>query len=145
MKRLTSRSTTQTQSTADKVESVKANLPKPEDPPAKSDFHSHDTSAHDVGSGGQNAHNPETTSSTGTNASGAATGDSVVRTSADTYHTETAGLSVGRNPDGKPPSDAVAGDKKKTQGVEQGTENPDYGYPHKNDPSSGVDGPTRRE
>lgn len=134
----------QPQSKADKIEEVRSNLPLPEDPPAKSDFHTHDTSAHDVGSGGDNAQNPEISSSTGLGSSGPATGDSDVRSSATVYNENTAGSEVGRSQGGKLPSDAVAGGKKGSSDVEQ-TEKPDYGYPHKSDPSSGVDGPTRRE
>ena len=111
-----------------------------------SDFNSADASTVNVGSGdSKRAYNPEMTSSAGV--SGAATGDSAVRVDGDAYKTNTAGLDVGRTRveglDG-PPSDAVAGGKKNTQGVTD-TGNKDYGYPHKSDPSSGVDGPTRRE
>lgn len=43
-----------------------------------------------------------------------------------------------------PPSDAVAGGKKKSQGV-QGTMQGDSGYPHESDPSSGDVHQTRRQ
>ena len=76
-----------------------------------------------------------------------ASGESAVRVSGDANKTNTAGLDVGRTQvEGldQPPSDAVTGDKRGTTGV-TGTEGKDYGYPHSADPSSGVDGPTRRE
>lgn len=133
------------QSKADKIEEVRSGLPLPEDAPTASDFNSTDTKPHaGVGSGGDGAHNPGISSSTGLGSAGPATGDSAVRTSGQVYNKETAGTEVGRSQGGKLPSDAVAGAKKGSDDVES-TEKPDYGYPQKNDPSSGVDGPTRRE
>lgn len=99
-----------------------------------------------MGSGdSKHAHNPELANSAGIREP--ASGQSAFRVSGDEYKTNTEGFNVGRTRvEGldKPPNDAVAGDKRGTTGV-TGTQGKDYGYPHKNDPSSGVDGPTRRE
>ncbi|KAI4763374.1 hypothetical protein E4T52_14876 [Aureobasidium sp. EXF-3400] len=116
------------QNKADLIEERRSNLPKPEDPPVKSDFNSTDPSTVDVGSGrvssgfshGNDALREPTT------------GDSTAR-SADA----TLGEGVGR--EGKDglsgiPNDAVTREAKNKAGLSD-TTGKDYGYP-KNDPSS---------
>ena len=124
----------QNQSKADIIEERKSNLPLPDAPPVKSDFNSADASTQNVGSGGVSD-----TFSKGDDAlRGPATGDSAVRTSADTLSTNTLGQNVGREGiEGGIPNDAVArGSKDKENTVN--TTGKDYGYPQKSDPSSGL-------
>jgi hypothetical protein len=113
---------------AELIEERRSNLPKPEDPPVKSDFNSNDPSTVDVGSGRVSdsiAHGNDALREP-------ATGDSFAR-SADS----TLGQGVGR--EGKDglsgiPNDAVTREAKHKAGLAD-TTGKDYGYP-KNDPSS---------
>ncbi|CAD0097635.1 unnamed protein product [Aureobasidium mustum] len=113
---------------AELIEERRSNLPKPEDPPVKSDFNSADPSTVNVGSGGVSD-----TFSHGNDAlREPATGDSAAR-SADA----TLGQGVGR--EGKDglsgiPNDAVTREAKGKAGLAD-TTGQDYGYP-KNDPSN---------
>jgi hypothetical protein len=116
------------QNKADLIEERRSNLPKPEDPPVKSDFNSTDPSTVDVGSGRVSdgfSHGNDALREP-------ATGDSAAR-SADA----TLGQGVGR--EGKDglsgiPNDAVTREAKHKAGLAD-TTGKDYGYP-KNDPSS---------
>ncbi|KAF2102592.1 hypothetical protein NA57DRAFT_33482 [Rhizodiscina lignyota] len=110
----------------DIIEERKANLPLPDDPPVQSDWNSADARTVNVGSGGQaddisygagsdSMRGP----ATGTNVAG---GD-VGRTAKDNL----SGL----------PNDAVTREAKNKPGLAD-TTGPDYGYPQKSDPSSGL-------
>jgi hypothetical protein len=103
----------------DLVDERKANLPLPDQPPVASDFNSADARTVNVGSGGQEA--GISTGSLREPATGDASGAG--RQAKD-------GLSG-------IPNDAVTRDQKDHAGLEQ-TTGKDYGYPGKNDPSSGV-------
>jgi len=116
------------QNKADLIEERRSNLPKPEAPPAKSDFNSKDPSTVDVGSGRFS----EGISHGNDALREPATGDSTAR-SADA----TLGEGVGR--EGKDglsgiPNDAVTREAKGKAGLSD-TTGKDYGYP-KNDPSN---------
>jgi hypothetical protein len=126
------------QSKADIIDKRKANLPLPDQPPQASDWQSADARTVNVGSGGVQG---DISSGGGSDSlRGPATGDSAVRTDGGEWKTHTAGLNVGRTAkdglDGLP-NDAVSRDKKDAAGLED-TTGKDYGYPSKNDPSSGL-------
>jgi hypothetical protein len=117
------------------IEERKANLPLPEQPPVASDWQSADERNVNVGSGGVSGDISHSGLGSDT-LRNPATGDSSVRADgADLKkHTAVGGGRVGV--DGIP-NDAVTRDKKHNPGLED-TTNKDYGYPHKNDPSSGL-------
>lgn len=114
-----------------------ANLPLPDQPPTSSDFSSADARTVNVGSGEQ----PTGGFSHGQDAlRGPATGDSAVRTDGISNKTNTLGQGVGREAAeglGGIPNDAVAQGSKNKSSLED-TTGKDYGYPQKNDPSSGI-------
>ncbi|THV77388.1 hypothetical protein D6D18_03902 [Aureobasidium pullulans] len=118
---------------AELIEERRSNLPKPEDPPVKSDFNSADPSTVNVGSGAISGG-----FSVGNDAlREPATGDSAVRTDGAAYGVNTLGQGVGR--EGKDglnglPNDAVAREAKGKSNLAD-TTGKDYGYP-KNDPSN---------
>lgn len=124
-------------SKADIIEERKANLPLPDDPPAASDFNSLDERTVNVGPGAQSA---DLSSDPSSGLREPATGPSAARVDGETSKVNTAGLDVGRTAkealDGLP-NDAVTRDKKDAKGLAD-TTGRDYGYPEKNDPSSGV-------
>ena len=130
-------STDQTnKSKSDLIAERQANLPLPEQPPGPSDWNSADPSTVNVGSGGVSD-----TFSYGKDAlREPATGDSSVRTDGDALKTNTLGQGVGRQGHDDLsgiPNDAVTREAKGKKGL-QDTTNKDYGYPQKNDPSSGL-------
>ncbi|KAF2024627.1 hypothetical protein EK21DRAFT_117606 [Setomelanomma holmii] len=104
----------------DLIDERKAALPLPEQPPVASDFNSADARTVNVGSGGQ-----ETGVSSGGSLREPATGDA-----------SGAGRETKDGLSGIP-NDTVTRDQKNHKGLED-TTNKDYGYPGKNDPSSGV-------
>lgn len=112
-------------------------MPLPDDPPGPSDFNSADQRTVNVGSGEQ----PTGDFSHGNDAlRGPATGDSAVRADPATNKTNVQGQGVGREAaEGLSglPNDAVAQGSKNKAGLED-TTGKDYGYPQKNDPSSGT-------
>ncbi|KAK8214836.1 hypothetical protein M8818_002419 [Zalaria obscura] len=108
-----------------------ANLPLPEQPPVASDWNSSDASTVNVGSGGQS----DQFSVGNASLREPATGDSGVR-SADSNLAQGAGRE-GKDNLGGLPNDAVAREAKGKAGTTD-TTNKDYGYPQKNDPSSGL-------
>jgi len=107
------------------IDERKANLPLPDQPPQASDWNSADERNVNVGSGGNAAltHEGLGTSSTNDPAIGGGDLSSVGRQGVE-------GL------DG-PPNDAVTRNKKDAAGLAD-TTGKDYGYPAKNDPSSGI-------
>lgn len=119
---------------ADLIEERRSNLPKPDEPPVKSDFNSADSSTVNVGSGGLSSG-----FSVGNDSlREPATGDSAVRTDGASNHVNTLGQGVGR--EGKDglggiPNDAVAREAKGKAGLAN-TTGQDYGYPGKADPSN---------
>jgi len=122
----------------DIIEERKANLPLPDDPPTSSDWNSADARTVNVGAGGQ-----ADDISYGLGASSMrepATAGSAVRESGEEWKTNVAGDDVGRtakdNLSGLP-NDAVTREAKNKPGLVD-TTNADYGYPQKNDPSSGL-------
>lgn len=119
------------QSKADLIAERQANLELPEQPPVASDWNSADASTVNVGSGGVSD-----TFSKGNDAlRGPATGDSAARNADSTL-----GSKVGREAEdnlGGVPNDAVTRDAKNKTGTAD-TTGKDYGYPQKNDPSSGL-------
>ena len=122
----------------DIIEERKANLPLPDDPPTQSDWNSADERTVNVGAGGQSSDISLGSGSEGLREP--ATGDSAARADPDTLKTNVAGNDVGRQAKdnlGGIPNDAVTRDKKDNAGLAQ-TTGPDYGYPEKNDPSSGL-------
>ena len=120
------------------IDERKANLPLPEQPPVASDFNSADASTVNVGSGRLQS---DISAGKGSETlRGPATGESDVRVSGEEWKTNAAGSGVGR--EGKDnlsgiPNDAVTREAKDKQGLEN-TTGKDYGYPQKNDPSSGL-------
>lgn len=127
------------QSKEELINGRQANLPLPDEPPVQSDWNSADARTVNVGSGGEGDSNPSYGSS-GQDTLSSVTGDSAVRTDGDEWKTNTAGLNVGRQAkDGLEglPNDAVTRDKKGNQSTVD-TTGADYGYPQKNDPSSGL-------
>jgi len=118
-------------SKAQVIEERKANLPLPDQPPVASDFNSADGSITNVGSG-----RVEESFSKGNDAlREPATGDSAVRSEGATL-----GQGVGREAQdnlGGIPNDAVTREAKNKAGLAD-TTGKDYGYPQKNDPSSGL-------
>lgn len=120
---------------SDVIAERQANLPLPDQPPVASDWNSADGSIGDVGSG-----RVEGSMSYGKDGlREPATGDSAVRTDGDTYGANTQGQGVGREGAdglGGLPNDAVTRDAKGKAGLAD-TTGKDYGYPQKNDPSSG--------
>ena len=116
------------------IEKTKANLPLPEQPPVASDWNSADARNVNVGAGGVQ----EDLSHSGLGGDtlrSPATGDSAVRTDGDANKTHTA-IGGGRVGVDGIPNDAVPRGSKNKEGLED-TTNKDYGYPQKNDPSSG--------
>ena len=99
----------------DIIDERKANLPLPEQPPTASDWNSADARNVNVGSGEQ-----------GLSQEGLATNESL----------SSRGRQGEDNLDGIP-NDAVTRDKKDHSGLAN-TTGKDYGYPSKNDPSSGI-------
>ncbi|GAB7365757.1 hypothetical protein MBLNU230_g7092t1 [Neophaeotheca triangularis] len=120
------------ESKKDVINERQSNLPLPEQPPVKSDFHSADQSTVNVGSGGLSD-----SFSKGNDAlREPATGDSAVRADADANKVHTLGQNVGREAiEGAIPNDAVARGSKGKDGLAD-TTNKDYGYPQKNDPAN---------
>jgi len=121
------------------IEERKANLPLPEQPPRASDWNSSDERTVNVGSGGRE----EDISAFGRGSEALrepATADSDVRVSGEEWKTNAAASGAGREAkDGLQglPNDAVTKEaRNKASTVE--TRKPDYGYPHRNDPSSGL-------
>jgi hypothetical protein len=112
------------------IDERKSNLPLPEEPPAASDWNSADARNVNVGSGGTSGENTSRDP---------ATGDSSVRTDGDAFkqHTAVAGGREGKDNLGGLPNDAVTREAKGKSGTVD-TTGKDYGYPHKNDPSSGL-------
>jgi hypothetical protein len=103
------------------VNEAQSNLPLPEQPPVASDFNSSDARTVNVGSGGQEA--------------SIASGGGALREPA-----VGAGGASGREAkDGLSgiPNDAVSREAKNHSGLAD-TTGQDYGYPQKNDPSSGL-------
>lgn len=103
------------------IDEAQSNLPLPDQPPVASDFNSSDARTVNVGSGGQEA--------------SFASGDGAIREPA-----VGAGRPSGREAkDGLDgiPNDAVAREAKNHSGLAD-TTGKDYGYPSKNDPSSGL-------
>lgn len=121
------------------IESRRANLPLPEQPPAAPDFNSADGRLTNVGSGGVSA-DISGDGAASSSLRGPATADSDVRTAGDEWKTNTAGSDVGRQAqdglDGLP-DDAVTKEKKNVAKTAP-TTGEDYGYPQKSDPSSGI-------
>jgi hypothetical protein len=122
----------------DIINERQANLPLPEQPPTASDWNSADERTVNVGSG-----RLEGDISAGDGSSSLrspATGDSAVRTDGGEWKTNTSGMNVGRTAkdglDGLP-NDAVTRDKKNAANTVD-TTGKDYGYPERNDPSSGL-------
>ena len=126
------------QSKEELIDERKANLPLPDQPPTESDWNSADIRNVNVGSGTLSNSNPSVGPSSG-DAFSSTTGESAARIDGDEWKTNTAGMDVGRQAkdglDGLP-NDAVTRDKKNNQGLADTTRK-DYGYPQKNDPSSG--------
>lgn len=127
-----------TQSKAEIIEERKANLPLPEQPPVASDWNSADETTVNVGSGRLES---DITYGKGSETMREpATAESAVRTSGEEWKTETAGDDVGRQGRdnlGGIPNDAVTKEARNKQGTVE-TRQKDYGYPEKNDPSSGL-------
>ncbi|PVH97760.1 hypothetical protein DM02DRAFT_597157 [Periconia macrospinosa] len=105
------------------IEQRKANLPLPEEPPVPSDWNSADERTVNVGTGGRE----EDLSHSGL-------GSSTLREPSTTDEVGTTGRQAHDHLPGLP-DDAVAREAKHKPGLAH-TTNPDYGYPHKNDPSS---------
>ena len=103
------------------IDERKANLPLPEQPPVASDFNSADERTVNVGAGGVE--------------SGISHGGGSLREPA-TGHAGSSGREAKDGLSGIP-NDAVTRDQKDHSGL-QNTTGKDYGYPAKNDPSSGV-------
>lgn len=104
------------------VNEAQSNLPLPEQPPVASDFNSSDARTVNVGSGGQEG--------------SFVTGDGAIREPA----VGASGISSGREAKdglGGIPNDAVSREAKNHSGLAD-TTGKDYGYPGKNDPSSGL-------
>lgn len=121
------------------IEERKSNLPLPDQPPTESDWNSADARNVNVGSGSLSNSNPSVGAS-GADAFSSTTADSAARVDGDEWKTNTAGLDVGRQAkDGLEgiPNDAVTRDKKDKKGLAD-TTGKDFGYPQKNDPSSGL-------
>jgi len=120
------------------IDERKANLPLPDQPPQASDWNSADARNVNVGSGSRQ---DDISAGGGSNAlREPATGVSAVREDGEEWKTHTEGLDVGRTAkDGLSglPNDAVTRDKKNAPGLAD-TTGKDYGYPAKNDPSSGL-------
>jgi hypothetical protein len=111
-------------SKADLIEERKAALPLPDQPPVASDFNSADARTVNVGAGGV-SEDLSHSGLGGSNLREPAVGDV-----GNTGREAKDGLSG-------IPNDAVTRDAKDKAGLEQTTGN-DYGYPGKNDPSSGT-------
>ena len=121
------------------IEERKANLPLPDQPPVASDFNSADASTVNVGSGRLQS---DISAGKGSDTlRGPATAESDVRVSGEEWKTNTAGSAGGREGKddlGGVPNDALTREAKdKKEGVAE-TTGKDYGYPNKNDPSSGL-------
>ncbi|KAF2251153.1 hypothetical protein BU26DRAFT_563098 [Trematosphaeria pertusa] len=112
-------------SKADIIEERKANLPLPEQPPKASDWNSADERTVNVGAGGQE---------TGLSHSGL--GSENLREPATSDEVGSTGRQAKDGLSGIP-NDAVSREKKDHKGLAQ-TTGKDYGYPQKNDPSSGL-------
>lgn len=110
----------------DIINERKANLPLPEQPPTASDWNSADARNVNVGSGGQAAGLSGDGGLAGSNLREPATTDEVGKSGRE-----------GKDNLGGLPNDAVTSDKKNHPGLVN-TTNKDYGYPEKNDPSSGL-------
>jgi hypothetical protein len=126
--------TKMSQSKQDLIDERKANLPLPDQPPTSSDWTSASGENTNVGSGFIGG-------STNDNFREPVTGDSAVRTDGEEWNVKTDGMeNVGRQgKDGLSglPGDAVSRGKKGAEGT-VGTTGKDYGYPERNDPSSGL-------
>merc|ERR1711881_176129 len=112
------------QSKAEIIEERKANLPLPDQPPQASDWQSADARTVNVGSGGLQADISE------------GGGSSSLRSPATTDDVENVGRTAKDGLSGLP-NDAVSRGKKDASSLED-TTGKDYGYPQKNDPSSGT-------
>lgn len=110
-------------------------MPLPDQPPQPSDWQSADARNVNVGSGQVSADISGGLQGSSGLGGGPATGPSDVRVDSDEFGVNTTGSGVGRL-GGPIPSDAVASGKQGQADAE--TRQPDYGYPRKNDPSSGV-------
>jgi hypothetical protein len=111
------------------IEERKSNLPLPEQPPQASDWQSSDARNVNVGSG----------STSGNTTRDPATADSSVRTDGQEFKvaSEVGGARQGHDNLGGLPSDAVTKEARGKAGLAD-TMGKDYGYPQKNDPSSGI-------
>ncbi|ORY14421.1 hypothetical protein BCR34DRAFT_585815 [Clohesyomyces aquaticus] len=120
------------------IDEVKANLPLPDQPPVASDWNSADARNVNVSAGGQ-ASDISNSGLGSDSLRGPSTGDSAVRTDGEAWKTNTAANAGRQAHDGLDgiPSDAVTRDAKNKAGVTE-TTGKDYGYPQKNDPSSGL-------
>ncbi|KAF2654591.1 hypothetical protein K491DRAFT_705094 [Lophiostoma macrostomum CBS 122681] len=120
------------------IEKTQANLPLPEQPPVASDWNSADARTVNVGAGGRSEDLTHDGLGSDTLRS-PATADSAVRTDGEALKTNTA-IGAGRQAkEGLSgiPNDAVPRGSKNKAGLED-TTNKDFGYPQKNDPSSGT-------
>lgn len=127
-----------TQSKQELIAERQANLPLPEQPPTASDFKSSDERTVNVGSGAVS--DDIAAGKGGDSLREPATGDSAVRTDGEAFKTNTAGAEGGRQGKddlGGIPNDAVTREAKGKTGTVD-TTGKDYGYPQKNDPSSGL-------
>ena len=122
-------------SKADIIEERKSNLPLPEQPPVASDWNSADSRTVNVGSGGRQSDLSHSGLGSDTLRE-PATATSDVRADGDALKTNTA-IGGGRVGVDGIPNDAVTRDAKDKAGLAQ-TTGKDYGYPSKNDPSSGA-------
>lgn len=109
----------------DIIDERQANLPLPSQPPKPSDWNSADERTVNVGAGGR----AEDLSHSGL-------GGGTLREPSTTDAVGTTGRQAKDGLEGIP-NDAVTRDKKDRQGLAQ-TTGKDYGYPEKNDPSSGL-------
>lgn len=109
----------------DIIDERQANLPLPDQPPKASDWNSSDERTVNVGAGGRS----EDLSHSGL-------GGDTLREPATADEVGTTGRQAKDNTGGIP-SDAVTRDQKDHSGLAD-TTGKDYGYPQKNDPSSGL-------
>ncbi|KAF2262860.1 hypothetical protein CC78DRAFT_534501, partial [Lojkania enalia] len=121
------------------IEEHKSNLPLPDQPPASSDWNSADERTVNVGSGSRQDDFSASDVASESGLRGPATVDSSVRTDGETWKTET---TAGAGREAKDhlsgiPNDAVTREAKHKAGLAE-TTGKDYGYPQKNDPSSGL-------
>lgn len=120
------------------IDERQANLPLPDQPPVASDWNSSDERTVNVGSGVRQ----DDFSSSGVGSDTLrqpATADSSVRTDGEAWKSNTAagGGREAHDNLGGIPNDAVTREAKNKAGLAD-TTGKDYGYPQKNDPSSGL-------